>query len=138
MQLTAEEIRVLGCLIEKAATTPDQYPLSTNALVNACNQKSSREPVVNYSERVVTEALLLLRPAGLARTVTGGGRVVKHRHVLDEVWGLDPRQLAVLAVLALRGPQTPGELRTRTERYVGFGSLTEVDDVLRSLAARPR
>ncbi len=137
MQLTDEEIRVLGCLIEKAATTPDQYPLSTNALVNACNQKSSREPVVDYSERVVTEALLLLRPAGLARTVTGGGRVVKHRHVLDEAWGLDPRQLAVVAVLALRGPQTPGELRTRTERYVGFGSLAEVDDVLRSLAARP-
>ena len=136
MELTSEEIRVLGCLAEKAATTPDQYPLSTNALVNACNQKNSREPVVNYTERTVIGTMLLLRAAGLARTVTGGGRVEKHRHVLHEAWGLDREQLAVLAVLALRGPQTPGELRTRTERYVTFDELAEVDRVLQSLANR--
>ncbi|MDA3038143.1 MAG: YceH family protein [Actinomycetota bacterium] len=137
MDFTAEEIRVLGCLIEKGATTPDQYPLSTNALLNACNQKSSREPVVSYTERMVVEAMKLLRAAGLARTVTGGSRVEKHRHVLGEVWSLDDRQQALLAVLALRGPQTPGELRTRTDRYVSFDDLTAVEETLASLADRP-
>lgn len=137
MDLTAEEIRVLGCLIEKGATTPDQYPLSTNALLNACNQKSSREPVVAYTERMVVEAMKLLRAAGLARTVTGGSRVEKHRHVLNEVWSLDGQQQAVLAVLVLRGPQTPGELRTRTDRYVAFDDLAAIEDILRSLAQRP-
>ncbi len=137
MDFTVEEIRVLGCLIEKGATTPDQYPLSTNALLNACNQKSSREPVVSYTERMVVEAMKLLRAAGLARTVTGGSRVEKHRHVLGEVWSLDDRQQALLAVLALRGPQTPGELRTRTDRYVSFDDLTAVEDTLASLAERP-
>ncbi len=128
---------MLGCLIEKGATTPDQYPLSTNALLNVCNQKSSREPVVAYTERMVVEAMKLLRAAGLARTVTGGSRVEKHRHVLNEVWSLDGQQQAVLAVLALRGPQTPGELRTRTDRYVAFDDLAGVEDTLRSLAQRP-
>lgn len=137
MDFTAEEIRVLGCLIEKGATTPDQYPLSTNALLNACNQKSSREPVVEYTERMVVEAMKLLRAAGLARTITGGSRVEKHRHVLGEVWSLDEGEQAVLAVLTLRGPQTPGELRTRTDRYVAFDDLAVVDDTLRSLAQRP-
>lgn len=136
MELTAAEIRVLGCLVEKAATTPDLYPLTTNALVSACNQKSSRDPVVAYSSREVTEAMMELRPAGLARTVTGSGRTEKHRHVLDEAWGLDPHQLAVLAVLALRGPQTPGELRQRTERYVSFEGLDDVQVALDALAAR--
>ncbi len=136
MELSAEEIRVLGCLMEKAATTPDHYPLTTNALVTACNQKSSREPVVAYTDRDVTDAMLLLRPEGLARTVTGSGRTEKHRHVLDEAWGLNERQLAVLAVLMLRGPQTPGELRQRTDRYVEFSDLSEVDRTLESLAER--
>lgn len=136
MELSAEEIRVLGCLLEKAATTPDNYPLSTNALTNACNQKSSRNPVVDYGERTVTETMLLLRPAGLARTVTGGGRVEKHRHTLDEAWGLTEAQLAVLAVLMLRGPNSSGELKTRTERYVGFASPADVETVLYGLAER--
>lgn len=133
MELTAEEARVLGALIEKEATTPDQYPLSTNALVTACNQKTSRDPVVSYTDRTISETMLLLRPAGLARTIISG-RTEKHRHVLDEVLGLSRTQLAVLAVLMLRGPQTPGELRTRTDRYVDFDSVDAVDAVLRSLA----
>lgn len=136
MELTAEEIRVLGCLIEKAATTPDQYPLTTNSLVTACNQKSSRDPVVSLTAREVTEAMLGLRPAGLARTVTGSGRTEKHRHVADEALGLDPGELAVLAVLALRGPQTPGELRQRTDRYGAFSDLAEVEAALSRLAQR--
>lgn len=134
MEYTAEEIRILGVLIEKEATTPDQYPLSTNALTNACNQKSSRDPVVDYGQRTVADTMLLLRPAGLARTVISG-RTEKHRHVLDEAWGLGPAELAVLGVLMLRGEQSPGELRTRTERAHGFESLDAVEAVLHQLAA---
>lgn len=134
MEYTAEEIRVLGVLIEKEATTPDQYPLSTNALTNACNQKTSRDPVVDYSQRSVADTMLLLRPAGLARTIISG-RTEKHRHVLDEAWGLDSAALAVLGVLMLRGAQSPGELRTRTERAYGFENLDAVEAVLNRLAA---
>ncbi len=137
MDLTPEQVRVLGSLLEKAATTPEQYPLSTNALVNACNQRSSRDPVVDYSERTVTDAVFALRnDYKLARSLTTGGRTVKHRHIVDETWGLNDAELAVLAVLALRGAQTPGELRTRTERYVGFADLAEVEAVLESLSSR--
>ncbi len=134
MELTPEEVRVLGVLIEKEATTPDQYPLSTNALTTACNQKSSRDPVVDYDHRTVSDTMLLLRPAGLARTVISG-RTEKHRHVLDEAWRLGPAELAVLAVLMLRGPQSAGELRTRTERAHGFDSPDAVEAVLQQLAA---
>jgi len=140
MELTAEEVRVLGCLIEKGATTPDHYPLSTNALVNACNQKSSREPVVAYSEPQVVEAMLGIRQNGLART-NGSGRSDKHRHILPDAVSLDEDQLAVLAIMLLRGPQSPGELKTRTERYptsqgVGFDSLDDIEAVLAGLADR--
>ena len=138
MELTAEEVRVLGCLIEKQATTPDQYPLSTNALVNACNQKSSREPVVDYSERTVMDAMLLVRQQGLAR-MNSSGRTDKHRHILDDALGLDRDQLALLAVMMLRGPQSAGELKTRTERYptsqgIGFESIDDIEAVLMGLA----
>jgi len=138
MELTAEELRVLGCLIEKQATTPDQYPLSTNALVSACNQKSNRDPVVDYSERTVMDASLLVRQEGLAR-MNSSGRTDKHRHILDDALGLDHDQLAVLAVLMLRGPQSAGELKTRTERYptsqgTGFESVDDIDAVLAQLA----
>jgi hypothetical protein len=136
MDLTDEEIRVLGCLVEKERTTPDQYPLTTNALRLACNQKTNREPVVDYDERSVDAAMLRLRERGLARTVKGDGRALKHKHVLGEVWRLDDQELAVLAVLALRGPQTLGELRTRTERMAAFESLTDVSDTLDRLAAQ--
>ena len=138
MELTAEEVRVLGCLIEKGATTPDQYPISTNGLVHACNQKSNREPVVDFSERLVVDALLQVRQAGLART-NASGRADKHRHILHDALGLDLDQLALLAVMMLRGPQSAGELKTRTERYPtshgsGFESVDDIESVLAVLA----
>ncbi len=138
MELTAEEVRVLGCLIEKGATTPDHYPLSTNALVSACNQKSNREPVVDFSEPKVVEAMLGIRQNGLART-NGSGRSDKHRHILPDAWHLDQDQVALLGIMMLRGPQSPGELKTRTERYPttqgsGFESLDDIEAVLAGLA----
>jgi uncharacterized protein len=136
MELNAVEIRILGCLVEKEGTVPDSYPLSTNSLVTACNQKTNRDPVVEYDQRTIDTSLLELRSIkGLARTITGG-RSNKHRHVLDEAWSLDSAELAVLAVLMLRGPQTPGELRTRTERMHDFAELEGVEAVLSTLAHR--
>lgn len=136
MELTPEEIRVLGCLVEKESATPDQYPLTTNALVNACNQKTSRDPVVAYSERDVDAAMMSLRRLGLARTVRGSGRSDKHKHVMSDQLGIDQARTAVLGVLMLRGAQTVGELRTRTERLHPFESLEEVEAALRSLFER--
>lgn len=138
MELTAEELRVLGCLIEKQATTPDHYPLTTNALVSACNQKSNRVPVVDYSERTVMDAMLLVRQEGLAR-MNSSGRTDKHRHILHDALGLDNDQLALLAVMMLRGPQSAGEMKTRTERYPtsqgrGFESIDDIEAVLAGLA----
>jgi uncharacterized protein YceH (UPF0502 family) len=135
MELNAVERRILGSLVEKAATTPDNYPLSSNALVNACNQSSNRDPVMNLDERAVDTTMLELRTNGLARTVTGG-RANKHRHVLDEAWGLSPAELAVIAVLFLRGPQTVGELRTRTDRLHDFADLAAIDQTLARLVDR--
>src|SRR5881628_563905 len=126
MDLTAEEVRVLGSLIEKEATTPDVYPLTLNSLRLACNQTSSRQPVVSYDEGVVQQALQTLRERGLTRVVHSvHNRATKYRHVLDESLRLDKRQLAVIGVLLLRGPQTVGELRTRTERMAIFDSLED-------------
>lgn len=137
MNLTAEEIRVLGCLVEKESTTPDVYPLSTNGLVTACNQRSSRDPVVDYDDDTVKATMVSLRERGLARTVRSeGSRVYKHLHSLAIALGLDRAELATLSVLMLRGPQTTGELRTRTERQHEFASLDEVDRVLAGLAQR--
>ena len=137
MELTSESLRVLGCLIEKAATTPDAYPLSSNALLAACNQSSNREPVVRYDERTVDAAMLELRDAGLARTVRGAGhRVFKHRHVADEALGLDEGAIAVMAVLMLRGSQTPGEVNTRVGRYGAGLDLAGVEATLDRLAER--
>lgn len=136
MDLSPEEIRVLGCLIEKERTTPDQYPLTTNSLRLACNQKSNREPVVDFDERTVDQAMLGLRERKLARTVMSGGRTSKHRHVLSEAWALDDEEIAVLCVMCLRGPQTLGELRTRTERMIEFSSLDHVERALERLAGR--
>jgi len=135
MELDPVQIRVLGCLLEKEATTPDNYPLSTNALVNACNQASNRNPVVDYTDRDVTAALMELRAEGLVRTVVSG-RVDKHKHVLDEAWKLGPGELAVLALLFVRGPQTPGELRGRCERLYSFPTSSEVEQTLEALANR--
>lgn len=137
-ELTLEEQRVLGCLIEKEATTPEQYPLSMNALILACNQSTNRDPVVSFDEAAVTEALGSLREKGLIRIVyPAHARVTKYRHVLDEVWALTPQELAVLAVLLLRGPQTVNELKTRTDRYANLDDLGGVEGVLDRLAGRP-
>jgi uncharacterized protein YceH (UPF0502 family) len=135
--LSAEEIRVLGCLVEKEATTPDNYPLSSNALVNACNQSTSRDPIVDYSERDVDQVMLQLREQGLARTVRGDGqRVHKHKHVLGEALGLPPPSLALLSVLMLRGAQTVNELKTRTERHDTGLDHDGVERTLQAMATR--
>lgn len=129
------ERRILGCLVEKEAATPDNYPLSTNALMAACNQATNRDPVMDIDERTIDATMLELRTAGLARTVTGG-RANKHRHVLGDAWGLSQGELAVVAVLFLRGPQTVNELRTRTDRLHGFDDNDAVERCLEGLASR--
>ena len=136
-QLHPVEVRVLGALLEKDLTTPEYYPLTVNALVNACNQKSSRDPVVQYDESTVEQALELLRNKHLAMRVSGSGhRVEKYGHRLGETVNLGRRETALLCVLMLRGPQTVGELRGRTERMHEFTDMEEVESVLDSLARR--
>jgi len=126
-----EEARVLGCLVEKQMTTPDQYPMSLNGVTMAANQKSNRHPVVDYSEALVERTLRELSDQGAARMVhRPGDRVVKYRHALGDHLEMSDPQLALVAVLMLRGPQTPGELRQRTQRYVDFASLAELETTL--------
>ena len=135
--LSPDEARVLGCLLEKEAATPEYYPLTLNALRNACNQSSSRHPVVSYDDDQVSRALASLREKTLIRIVySQSNRAAKYRHVLDEVLGLDLHERAVLCLLLLRGPQTVGELRTRSDRLAPFESLAAVDEVLTRLADR--
>ena len=135
--LSPEELRVVACLVEKQFTTPDSYPLTENAVVAACNQLSNRNPVVAYDNSTVRVTLTNLRQRGLARVIhTPGARVPKHRQILDEALGLSRGEVSLLAVLALRGPQTVGELRTRTERMHDFGGLSEVEEMLEALATR--
>ena len=137
MEADAVEIRVLGCLIEKQRTTPDVYPLTLNALRLACNQATNRDPVVDYDEHTIHEALHRLHHRGWARLTSGAGsRTVKYRHLLDDALGLEPEQLPLLAVLMLRGPQTPGELKQRSERLHAFASLAEVEEALAALVER--
>jgi uncharacterized protein YceH (UPF0502 family) len=136
-ELTAPEQRVLGCLIEKRWTTPEHYPLSLNALRLACNQTTNRNPVVNYDEATVRNAAERLTRYGLARLASGhGSRATKYRHLAEEALGLGREELAVLAVLLLRGPQTPGELKGRTERMATVTSLADVERVLAVLIER--
>jgi uncharacterized protein YceH (UPF0502 family) len=133
--LSPEEARVLGALIEKEITTPEYYPLSLNALVNACNQKSNRDPVVGYDDDTVEDALERLRAKGLAVRITGPGtRVPKHGHRFAEKFNFGRRELAILCELMLRGPQTVGELRNRSERMHRFDDLDEVETILQRLA----
>jgi uncharacterized protein YceH (UPF0502 family) len=136
--LTPEEGRVVGCLVEKQLTTPQQYPLTLNALVAACNQSSNREPVVDYDDRVVEAALASLRTAGLVRFLhpSHGRAVIRFGQALDERLGLDDRALGLLAVLLLRGAQTAGELRIRTERMASFEGIADVDAELVRLSGR--
>ena len=137
MHLSPEEGRVLGCLLEKELTTPQLYPLTDNALVAACNQTTNRDPVVQYDVAAVRLAVRSLREQELVRTVhRPGERSDKHRHLVDAAWELTPAEVAVLAVLLLRGPQTPGELRARTERMHPFATVEQVQEVLEALAAR--
>ena len=135
--LDATEVRVAGALVEKALATPDAYPLSLNALVAACNQKTARDPVVDYSERDVTAALDRLGRRGLVGTTSGAGhRVAKFRHNLDRALDLSHRELAALAVLLLRGPQTPGEVRARAGRMVDFEGTEAAEEALWMLGDR--
>lgn len=136
-QATPEEIRVLGCLIEKQRTTPDQYPLTLNALRNACNQTTNRDPVVHYDEATVRQALERLIHRGWVRNASwAGSRAMKYRHLLDEALALSAEDLAVLAVLMLRGAQTAAEVRQRCERMHKFASVAEVEARLDALAQR--
>jgi len=133
MNLNDLEIRVLGCLMEKELTTPENYPLSLNALVSACNQKSNRDPVLSLAESDVLRALEGLGSRGLARLTTTGGRVAKYCHSAAGKLGLGTEARALLAELMLRGPQTVGELRTRGERMAPFGDLAAVEQLLAQL-----
>jgi uncharacterized protein YceH (UPF0502 family) len=137
MEPDAVEIRVLGCLIEKQRTTPDAYPLSLNSLRLACNQATNREPVVDYDEQTVVEALRRLALRGWTRLASGAGsRARKYRHLLGDAFGLDDAEVALLAVLMLRGPQTPGELKQRGQRLHDFADLVAVHDTLERLVER--
>lgn len=140
LDLTAPQARVLGCLLEKQATTPDAYPLTLNALTTACNQSSNRDPVVDYEAQLVETTVLALKGKGLARVVHPGSgeRATKYRHIVDEALGLDAAESAAIAVLLLRGPQTTAELLTRTERLHRFGSVTELESTLGSLSTGER
>ena len=135
MDLTATEIRVLGCLIEKQRTTPDGYPLTLNALRMACNQATARDPVVRYDDASVRDAMTRLSRRRFAR-LAGGGRAPKYRHLLDEALTRAPDELAVLCVLMLRGPQTPGELKQRSDRLHPFADLAAIHATLQRLIER--
>jgi uncharacterized protein YceH (UPF0502 family) len=133
----AVEIRVLGCLVEKQRTTPDAYPLSLNALRLACNQSTNREPVVDYDEQAVVEALRRLALRGWTRLASGAGsRARKYRHLLNDAFGLDDEEISLLAVLMLRGPQTPGELKQRGQRLHDFSDLVAVQATIDRLIER--
>ncbi len=135
MTLTAVETRILGCLLEKERTTPENYPLSLHALTAACNQSTNREPITSFDEATVERGLDGLREKKLATVIWGAGaRVQKYRHNLPDQYTLEPREVAVLTILLLRGPQTPGELRARTERMHPFADGPALDSCLQDLA----
>ena len=134
MALSATELRILGSLLEKERTTPETYPLTTNSLLLACNQKTNRDPVTALDEGEVKTTLQNLRDKGLVVTTRGDNeRVYKHRHQLEGAYDLNAKGFAVLAVLMLRGKQTPGELRSRTDRYVSFSDVNDVEQTLQRL-----
>jgi uncharacterized protein len=136
MELSDVEIRVLGALVEKEITTPEYYPLSLNALINACNQKSNRDPVMTLDEEMVRGAIRSLTERALVRSASGDSRVAKYEHRLNELYNFHRHEIAVLCVLMLRGPQTPGELRTRCERMYTFEDLDAVHAALNLLMRR--
>ena len=135
--LNETEARIVGSLVEKQLTTPEYYPLTLNALVNACNQKSNRDPVVAYDEKTVTAVLERLRDRNIVYVFYGStSRVPKYKHMVPSVYELDPAEVAVICVMLLRGPQTLGELRTRTERLYNFPGLGEIQETLDGLSRR--
>ncbi|MDH4118105.1 MAG: YceH family protein [Acidimicrobiia bacterium] len=137
IELDAAEARVLGCLIEKQMTTPEYYPMTVNSLVAAASQKTNRDPVVAYDEELVEGALASLNDKQLSRfTRSPGARTLKYVHKAGDVLEVDAQQLAVLAIMLLRGPQTPGELRARTERYCHFTDVEAIESVLTDLITR--
>src|SRR5271156_3927049 len=137
MDLSTTETRVLGCLLEKQRTTPDAYPLSLNALRLACNQSTNRDPVLDYDDAVIRDALHRLERRGFTRLASGAGsRAAKHRHLLAQALPMDAGEQAIVCVLMLRGPQTPGELKQRTERMHAFSELDGVNETLRRLIER--
>ena len=137
MKLSDVEVRIMGSLIEKESTTPDNYPLSLNALANACNQLSNRDPVMSLGEDTVKWAVNNLRQQSLVRAIQPmDSRVMKFQHLAADRWELDTPQLAVLCVLMLRGAQTPGEIKARTNRLADFATLAEVESAVRALVAR--
>ncbi len=137
MDASPAELRVLGCLLEKQRTTPDTYPLSLNALRLACNQATNRDPIVEYDEETIRAALARLGNRGWTRLASGqGSRAVKYRHLFDEALGVGEAEIALLTILMLRGPQTLGELKTRSERLHRFQSLEAVDETLAGLTGR--
>jgi uncharacterized protein len=137
--LTFEEIRVIGSLIEKELTTPEYYPLTVNALKNACNQKSNRDPVVTFDEILIEKTLDKLREKSLASRITGSDiRVPKYRQVFTEVMNFSQQEIAVMCVLMLRGAQTPGEIKSRCGRMLNFESLAQVDEVIQNLINREK
>jgi uncharacterized protein YceH (UPF0502 family) len=139
VELSPVQVRVLGCLLEKERATPDNYPLTMNALLHACNQTTNRNPVVSFNEGTVDSAISNLRAAGLVRVVySRSNRAEKYRHVLDEALSADNAELAVLSVLMVRGPQTSSEVRARTERLHPFADQAEVEAILTRLAGRPK
>jgi len=134
--LTAEELRVLGALMEKSKTTPDYYPMTINSLVAACNQKTSRKPVVQYDDNIVAQTLGTLKRRGLISTATGGSdRAVKYKHNFAIVFPVLPAEVAIICLLILRGPQTPGELNTNSGRLHEFESIEDVQEVLDRLSS---
>src|ERR1700749_5261123 len=135
-QLDDAELRVLGSLMEKSRTTPDYYPMTINSLTAACNQKTSRNPVVQYDNETVVNSLNTLKRRGLVSTATGGtDRVVKYKHNFAIVYPVIPSQVAIICLLILRGPQTPGELNTNSGRLYEFESIEEVLEMLDKLSA---
>lgn len=135
-QLDDAELRVLGSMMEKSRTTPDYYPMTINSLTAACNQKTSRKPVVNYDEATVVNAVNTLKRRGLVSTATGGtDRVVKYKHNFAIVYPVIPSEVAIICLLILRGPQTPGELNTNSGRLYEFESIEEVQEILDKLAS---
>ena len=136
LELSETEVRVLGALVEKEITTPEYYPLSLNALINACNQKSNRDPVLTLDEDAVRKAIRALTERAMVRSASGDSRVAKFEHRLNELYNFHRHEIAVLCVLLLRGPQTPGELRTRSERMYAFEDLDAVLSALNLLMRR--